>query len=259
MFTWICPQCGREVSPVETECPYCKGKTAAGAPAAPQAPPPQPPVYAAPPPSYAPPPPAAYPPQQAAQPVYQGPPPVYQAPPQPVYQQPAVPQYAVGPRPSRGLPTWLLTILFALAFVGLVGGVYWLVGYSRGSSGSQAAAPSTPATTPAAKTGGAANPFQKYIEISGVRFAEDARKNILVKFTLTNHSDADIQGLAGVANIWARTQKSEEDTVGTFAFSGDVGPQISKEMSAPLNTKLKIYELPDWQNVTTDVQITAPK
>ena len=29
-------------------------------------------------------------------------------------------------------------------------------------------------------------------------------------------------------------------------------------MSAPLNTKLKIYELPDWQNVSTDIQITAP-
>jgi hypothetical protein len=32
----------------------------------------------------------------------------------------------------------------------------------------------------------------------------------------------------------------------------------SKELTAPLTTKLKIYELPDWQNVTTDVQITAP-
>jgi hypothetical protein len=29
-------------------------------------------------------------------------------------------------------------------------------------------------------------------------------------------------------------------------------------MAAPLNTKLKIYELPDWQNVSTDVQITSP-
>jgi len=35
-------------------------------------------------------------------------------------------------------------------------------------------------------------------------------------------------------------------------------PGESKELTAPLNTKKKIYELPDWQNVTTDVQITAP-
>jgi hypothetical protein len=26
----------------------------------------------------------------------------------------------------------------------------------------------------------------------------------------------------------------------------------------PLNTKRKIYELADWQNITTDVQITGP-
>ena len=32
----------------------------------------------------------------------------------------------------------------------------------------------------------------------------------------------------------------------------------SKELSVPLNTKRKIYELGDWQNLTTDVQITAP-
>ena len=29
-------------------------------------------------------------------------------------------------------------------------------------------------------------------------------------------------------------------------------------MSALLTTKLKPIELPDWQNITTDVQITAP-
>ncbi len=29
-------------------------------------------------------------------------------------------------------------------------------------------------------------------------------------------------------------------------------------MIVPFTTKLKIYELADWQNITTDVQITAP-
>jgi len=27
---------------------------------------------------------------------------------------------------------------------------------------------------------------------------------------------------------------------------------------APLSTKLKVYELPDWQNVSAEVQITSP-
>src|SRR5579859_5151981 len=125
MFSWICPQCGREVPPSYTECPDCKAREAA-------APPPQQPVYqTAPPqqPAYQAPPQPPYnaPPQQ---PVYQAPPQqAYQAPPQqpgyqappPAYQQGAyappqqpVPAYAP-PRPRGGpaLPTWLLTVLFA--------------------------------------------------------------------------------------------------------------------------------------------------
>ena len=65
-------------------------------------------------------------------------------------------------------------------------------------------------------------------------------------------------GLSGNVTVWGRTQKSEEDAAGTFTFTTNLGPWESKEMSAPLNTKLKIYELPDWQNVSTDLQITAP-
>ena len=269
MFSWVCPRCGREVSPSETECPNCKGLEAAQPAAPPQPgyppPPPQQPAYPPQQPVYqaAPPQPPVY---QAPPPGYQAPPPGYPQPPQQAYQMPPqgyppqgyAPQYAPRPSGALRLPTWLLTILFTLAFVGLVGGVYWLVGNSRGSTTSTAAAPSPTVESPAAKPGAKTNPVQKYIEISGIRFTEDAKKKILVKFNLTNHSDADLSGLAGNVTMWARTQKSEEDSVGTFSFGADVPPQTTKEVSAPLTTKLKIYELPDWQNVTTDVQVTAP-
>jgi len=155
------------------------------------------------------------------------------------------------------MPTAVLTVLFALAFVGLGAAIYWGVGYLKG--GSQAAAPASNVESPAAKPGAKTNPIQKYVEISGIRFTQDAKKGVVIKFILTNHSDADLNGLAGNATIWGRTQKSEEDAVGTFSFRTNVGPGASEEVSAPLTTKLKIYELPDWQNVTTDLQITAPQ
>ena len=274
MFSWICPQCGREVPPSYTECPDCvaKGKVAP----APAAEPAQPPAYAPPAPQPAPPPVYASQPQGASPPQYAGYPPQYGAAPspyaappqqypqypptaqypQPQYQPP--PQYAPPPRPASraGLPTWLLTMLFALAFVGLVGGVYWAVG-SRGSS--QAGAPPANIENPAAKPVAKTSPIQKYVEVSGIRFTEDSRKRAAVKFLVTNHSDADLSGLAGNVTVWARTNKSEEEPVGTFSFTADVAPDASKEVTAPLTTKLKMYELPDWQNVTTDVQITAPQ
>ena len=264
MFSWICPRCGREVPPSYTECPDCAAKGLAPlSPAAGSAPPPaqtppgapQPaPANYIPQPASAAPPPYAYSPQ----PPYAAAPP-HPTPGQPAYQQPAYQpplNYAHPPARATGLPTWLLTLLFTLAFVGLVGGIYWIIGYSR--NGSQAASPPATVESPAAKPGTKASPFQKYIEVSGVRFTQDAKKKTLVQFTLTNHSDADLSGLAGNVTIWGHTQKSEEDAVGTFAFASNLPPQTSKELSAPLTTKLKMYELPDWQNITTDIQITSP-
>ena len=242
MFTWICPQCGREVPPSYTECPNCTRKPAnAGQPAA------------APPPSAVPirEPEAAAAAEPAAPVIAPLAPPIE---PQPVYRAPA-PQEAVERR--RGLPVWLATVLSALAVVGLVAGVYWVVGYFHGGS---SAKPSSAVESPGAKPGSAVNPVQKFIEVSSVRFLEDPKNKskILVKFVLTNHSEAELNGLAGNATIWASTGRSEEDAEGTFEFATSLKAFESKELTAPLTGKKKIYELPDWQNMTTDVQITAP-
>src|SRR3954465_4902366 len=99
MFTWICPKCGREVPPAYNDCPNCNAP--AQSPAQAQAPPAAAPEYQPPTPQNpeAPPPPpphAGYPPVANVQVhPYQPPPP---------------------PSSRGGLPTWLLTILFAFAF-----------------------------------------------------------------------------------------------------------------------------------------------
>src|ERR1039457_3268577 len=110
MFTWICPQCGREVPPSYEACPDCAAREkSSGQPA-----------------------------QTAAQP----PPPGPRGTPAAHSTPPAYPPPAVAPLPPyAGLPTWLLTLLFAFAFLGVGAGVYFVVRYFRG--GTQAA--STPA------------------------------------------------------------------------------------------------------------------
>jgi hypothetical protein len=274
MFTWICPKCGREVPPAYDECPDC----ARAAQPQPQ----QPPARQEAPASeeerlrqwgvsptdaeareerlrqlglggssqaepYEPP----YPnPQQVAQPPQAPPPPMFQHP-----QQPGIPAHHERPAPRGRMPVWLMTILFAFAFLGVGSGIYWLVGYLRSNPPQS---PSAMVESPAAKSGGKTSPLQKYIEVTGVRFIEGARKRPEVRFVVVNHSPADIGGLAGNVTIWGRTQKSEEDAAGTFTFTTNLGPWESKDLTAPLNSKLKIYELPDWQNVSTDIQITAP-
>ncbi len=268
MFTWICPQCGKEVPPAYNDCPDCSNKAApaGGVPVsapeanpsapppayAPQQPPAQQPYYQQPPQPQQ----AYYPPPQQGQPAQ----PYYPQQPQQAPQQPPPGYYGQPAAPARGmnLPVWVMTILFALAIAGVVFGLIWMFSTNRGSAGN-GPAPIASVESPAAKPGAKTNPLQKYIEISGVRFVEDPKKKTtLAKFVIVNHSTADINGLAGNVTIWARTQKSEEDAQGTFSFNTNLAPMESKEMSVPLNTKRKIYELGDWQNLTPDVQITAP-
>ena len=238
MFTWICPQCGREVLPSYDACPDCAAKEKAG----------EQPAQ------------SAQPAQAAAQPAPPAPQAVPSAPPAPpAYAPPAVApisaaQYVPAP-PHTGLPTWLLAILFAFAFVGLGAGVYWTINYFRG--GTQAA--STPAAR-VPRTPAKPNPFQKYIEVAGIRFVENPQHQLEARFIIINHSDADLADLGGTVNIWGRTAKAEEEAAGSFSFKvPSLLPNESKETVAPLITKLKPYELPDWQNLDSVVQITSPQ
>src|ERR1039458_134116 len=255
MFTWICPQCGREVPPSYNDCPDCAAKTAEVPPPQPPAAPPQPPMEPAPPPAFTPPPP---PPPAAFQP---------EPPPSPAYepshsQSPlfAAPPPPPPPKQRAGaiLPTWALALLFAMAFLGVGLGVYAIA--TRNHASNREAAAATNVDSPAAKPGTKVNALQKYIEVSGVRFSQDKqdKKVINVSFVLINHSDVDVDRLTGNVTVWGRTRNSEEDAVGTFAFMTSIPGTASKELVLPFNTKLKFIELPDWQNITVDLQITGP-
>jgi hypothetical protein len=233
MFTWICPTCGREVPPSYDECPDCAAKAKSGEPPAQAAAPPAPVSAPA----------AAAPPTPAA----------YAPPPGTTSSPAATPPYAHPPA-HAALPTWLLTILFAFAFFGLGAGVYGLVHYFGG--GSQAA--SAPADTSQAKGPVKESPFQKYVEVGGIRFVDGPKGQIEARFVVVNHSGADVVDLAGNVTIWGRAGKSEE-AAGSFSFKlPSLGPYESKEATAPVISKLKAYELPDWQFITTDVRITSP-
>jgi hypothetical protein len=151
-----------------------------------------------------------------------------------------------------------LAIIVALGLLGVVFGIYWLVG-PHGSSSSQAtsgAGVDIPVPAPGAK----ANPYQKFIEISGIRFAEDPKDKdkSIVKFVITNHADDEITGLSGTVAIVGRGEKAGGEALAGFTFTTSLGPEESKDLTTPLTTRLKAYELPDWQFAQPLLQITAP-
>lgn len=245
MFTWICPQCGREVPPSYTECPTCaERRQQAAQPAAPPPPgatPPPPQGYAQP--QYAPP---QAPPTQG-QPQYPppAPPPTYAQPQYaapPTYQQPQV--YTLNEQ-KKGMPTWLVGLLTVVVLGGGLFGLYKFVGGS-----------SKPAVKAVAPGDGKAHPYLKYLEVAGVRLMEGAGQKPVVRFTVVNHSEADLPGLE-LTLVLTPTTGGEPVAV-IDAKVGTVPAQGIKEMESPLNTKLKVYELPDWQFVKTTFEITAP-
>ena len=238
MFTWICPQCGREVLPSQSECPACAEKAeAAKQPVA--APPPQPqqaPRYA----------PAPAQPQYASPPQQQYAPPPQQYAPQPI-------QY--GPPPSKGLPSWVVTLLVAGGLLGAGALAYRFLPSNKTASDDS----ETVAEKPASKKGasGKDHKYAKHLEIAGVRLSEDPRQRLIVKLTVINHLAADMSGLKLTVMLKIKG-KSEKILAEVPVSVPNLGPLESKDVTVTVPTKLRAYELPDWQFLETSFDITAP-
>ena len=96
----------------------------------------------------------------------------------------------------------------------------------------------------------------KYIELSGIRFGKGSGKKPEVKFIYINHASSPLDAQKAQVTLWASTKRSEEDMIGTFSVTlPALAPNEFKELTAPFETKLKIYELPDWQNAIPEIQI----
>src|SRR6185312_11544710 len=289
MFSWVCPRCGHEVPPSKTECPFCfppEGERPAAPISEPLVLQPQPqgapvqtplPVQTPPPAPAAvhpnPAPPAVEPPGplRSWQPPVQAAPP---APPQPAgpavypYQPPpalsplpaAPPQYAPHPYPPPAWqpeeesrkPAWVMAILAFGGVVALFAAAYYVMGMHNSPSSS--AVKETPAKTQTT------NPLQKYIEVVGVRLMS-AKGGQTVRFLVVNHAAAELTDLSANVTLYANTQRSEEDAVGTFQFRlASIGANESKEMTAPLKTDKAAYDMPeDWRNISADVQVQGPE
>ncbi len=266
MFTWICPQCGKEVPPSSSECPFCaERRQLAAQPPQPQYPPQQP-AYPPPPAApHLPPPQPQYQPSPQAAPYAPPPQPQY-PPPQPGYQQ--QPAYYPPPQPAppqqqpvytidngrKGMPTWLVALVTLVVIGGGFFGVYRLLSTkNRAPAADAASGPQLPGAN-------SSNPYARYVEVTGVRLLENAAKKPMVRFAVVNHSDAELSGLQLRVTFTTSTAAPGSEPIAVVdAKVGSVPGNGTKDMEFPLATHLRIYELPDWQFVRTSVEITAPK
>ncbi len=149
----------------------------------------------------------------------------------------------------------MVAVGFAAALLLLGGSIYYFFLRTPGSASADKAASESPSN---AARQSVTNPLQKYVEVVGLRMITEGKKPV-AKFVVVNHSGTEIDDLTANVTLRASTSRSDEDPVGSFTFKVPViGPNDSKDLTAPLKTKLQMYELPDWQKTTVDIEITSP-
>ena len=231
MFTWICPKCGTEVPPSYNDCPNCAAREKAAS-----APLPAPVVQA--------------PVLQA--PVVQAPVAFTQAPlmgTAPVETALPMASYAYPPQaPAGGLPSWLIAIL-SIAGVALI--AYGVILLTRSQNG---VAAETAAVTATARPSGDPSPVAKFVEVVGFRIVE-SKQQVQLKFIIVNHSAGEIAPFDLELQVRAKNAKTDEALFTVKTPVSGVLPYEAKDMTIPVKTSLRAYELPDWQFITATFQI----
>ena len=177
------------------------------------------------------------------------------APPLPPPARPAKPA-----PPRAAVPGWLVALLVAAVLVGLGAGAYF---YLLPSSKTATLAPRQPAPfeapfslpSPKAK----AHPLAKFIEIAGMRVTEDLKQKAQIKFLVVNHSGAELGDLTLAITLKPSTAKPEDKPVAVFTVKvASLRPYEARELETSVKSELRAYELPDWQFLRAEFEITAP-
>jgi hypothetical protein len=142
----------------------------------------------------------------------------------------------------------MLSLLFAGALI-IIGLTVVVVRDASRAAPAQPAALETPAAPAPASQ---ANPLLRNVELTGLRLTEDPKQKAFVQVVVVNHSGADLGDITAKVNLKA-VAKRELEPVGTFTLKTTLGPYESKDIKAPLETKLRVYELPDWQFLRAEV------
>ena len=104
------------------------------------------------------------------------------------------------------------------------------------------------------------HPLAKYVELVGFRLSEAGGGKLRVKFVVINHSQADIGDLGVKVRLTTSSAKPDDPPIGEFEVKvPSLGPEEIQDVSATVPTKLRIYELPDWQFLKAEFEITSPQ
>jgi hypothetical protein len=136
----------------------------------------------------------------------------------------------------------------------------WMVCTSCSSSSDKQAKATAPAVPPHFTATNTSNPVAKYVELVGLRIRERSPGHLVIQFGVVNHSEGDIGDLKLTVNLGTTAAKPGDPPLITFsAQASKLGPSELKDVTVEVPTKMRVYELPDWQFLTANFQITEPQ
>jgi hypothetical protein len=104
------------------------------------------------------------------------------------------------------------------------------------------------------------HPLAKYVELVGFRLLEAGGGKLKIKFVVVNHSQADIGDLGVKVRLSTNSAKPDDPPIAEFeAKVPSLGPEEIQDVTATVATKLRVYELPDWQFIKAEFEITSPQ
>lgn len=98
------------------------------------------------------------------------------------------------------------------------------------------------------------SPLSKYVEVTGFRIREDKQQRLSIQMVVVNHGGMELNGLQMQVALEAKGEPVAEFPV----TIKEVAPYGVVQATATVPTKLRAYEIPDWQFLTPRVTITAP-
>lgn len=108
-------------------------------------------------------------------------------------------------------------------------------------------------------TNGKIHAYAKNLELGGFRISESQPGTLRVKFNVVNHSQADLGDLEMNVSLAQAGSKPEDPPICVLKVKvAGLGPEESKAVEATTATKLRVYELPDWQFIRALFEITVP-
>jgi hypothetical protein len=103
------------------------------------------------------------------------------------------------------------------------------------------------------------HPLAKYVEFSGFRLSEAGPGMLRVKLIAVNHSEADFSELTVKISLTTSVAKPGDPPVLQFDVKvPPLGPQEIKDITVTIPSKVRMYEIPDWQFLRAQFDITAP-